>query len=376
MLRLSRHHKVIYFREWSLKEWVKGLLKGKRFTNRWINHNLLIYNFVLPLPSIGGRWQSAISLNKRLSIRKTKALIRQTRGSCLILWYYFPMLLEVSDELRQDCSAIVYECMDNYMALSNNDPEAFKTIALPETRLLEKADVIFYGSRTLMHARPNYRKKSYHFPTGVDTEHFARAMRTRLPLPADIQRLKKPILGYWGAVDQRIDYAVLDYCARQRPDWSIVLIGPMVTISERDIAPFLTLTNVHWLGPKTYWDLPEYARAFDLCILPFKTTDEGKYLNPTKTLEYLATGKPVISTGIPEIEHFYSDTVAVAYSEVEFVKKSEQLLGEGGRLEQDKRLAKAKGNSWEVMVAAMENIVERTLLSRLGSVACTDKDAS
>jgi UDP-galactopyranose mutase len=376
MLRLSRKHKVIYFREWSLKEWVKGILKGKIFRNQRVNANLLVYNFILPLPSLGGKWRSAMSLSKWLSRRKTKALIRQTSGGPLILWYYFPMLLELIDDLEKDHSIVIYECMDNYMALSNNDPEAIKTVALPEKRLLQKAEIIFYGSQTLMDSRPSYRNRSHHFPTGVDAEHFAQAMDLHRSLPFDIERIKRPILGYWGAVDQRIDYAVLDFCARQRPDWSIVLLGPIVTISERDLDSFLGLPNVHWLGPKTYQELPNYARAFDLCVLPFKTTDEGKYLNPTKTLEYLATGKPIISTSIPEIERFYSDTVAVAYSEVEFVKMSEELLGEGGRLEQDKRLAKAKGNSWEMMVAAMENIVERTLLSRLGSFACTDKDAS
>jgi len=163
-------------------------------------------------------------------------------------------------------------------------------------------------------------------------------------------------------VDQRIDYAVLEHCARQRPDWSIVLVGPMVTISERDVASFLALPNVHWLGPKTYQDLPPYARAFDICLLPFKTTDEGKYLNPTKTLEYLAAGRPVVSTNIPEIGRFYSDTVAVAQSGSDLARKCESILArEPDPVEQERGLAKARGHSWDAMVDQMENIATAAL---------------
>ena len=365
MLRLSKRHRVIYFKEWAFKEWVRGRSNSKRIgaTCFKVNSNLTVCDFVMPLPRFRNRIKVFETFGHRLAFRQIRKLIGKDAQAPIVLWYYFPMFLELSKFLAPDF--IVYECMDNYVALSQRLPNS--VIALLKKReasLLEKADVIFYGSKTLMDDRSAYAYKSHHFPTGVDTEHFSRSMSLTNPVPADIANLKRPILGYWGAVDQRIDYAVLEHCARQRPNWSIVLMGPMVTISKRDISIFLDLPNVHWLGPKTYGDLPEYARIFDICMLPFKRTDEGKYLNPTKTLEYLATGKPVISTSIPEIEHFFSDTVSIAYNAFDFIVKSEELLAYDNNVQREKRLTKAKGNSWEAMVEKMESITSNFSTNR------------
>jgi glycosyltransferase involved in cell wall biosynthesis len=363
MLRLSRTHKVIYYKEWAFKEWVRGKANSSKIGATWsnMNANLTVCDFVMPLPRFRNRLKIFEDIGHWLVFRQLQPLLEEKPNSRLILWYYFPIFFELATLLEPDL--VIYECMDNYVALSQGTPGSILALLKKrEAKLLERADVVFYGSRTLMDERPVHRHKSHHFPTGVDMEHFAQAMKRQTLLPADIKGLKRPILGYWGAVDQRIDYAVLDNCARQRPDWSIVLIGPMVTISERDIAQFLALPNVHWLGPKTYQDLPVYARAFDICMLPFKTTDEGKYLNPTKTLEYLATGKPVISTKIPEVERFYSDTVMVAQSAFDFVRKSEIILArEHDPLEKEKRMAKARGHSWDAMAEQMEGIANAEL---------------
>jgi len=358
MSRLSKRHHVIYYKEWAFREWIHGKAAPGSIAGlcRKVNSSLAICDFAMPLPRFRNHLKLFEDIGHWLALRRIRSLIGEDFGGPLILWYYFPVFLELIRSLGPD--RVVYECMDNYVALSHNTPGSIVAgVKEREARLLQRADIIFYGSQTLMDERSGHRHKSRHFPTGVDTEHFARGMEGQAPLPADIKGLQKPMLGYWGAVDQRIDYAVLDRCARQRPDWSIVLIGPMVTISERDISSFLALPNVHWLGPKAYQELPRYARAFDICMLPFKTTDEGKYLNPTKTLEYLAAGRPVVSTKIPEIERFYSDMVAVAQSGSDLVRKCESILArEPDPVEQDRRLAKAKGHSWNAMVDQMEKI--------------------
>ncbi len=212
-----------------------------------------------------------------------------------------------------------------------------------------------------MDERPAYHAKSHHFPTGVDVDHFARAGDSGGSVPSEIRAIRRPILGYWGAVDHRIDFELLAYAAAARPDWSFVLLGPLVALQRETIDHFLRLPNVYWLGPKLYRDIPEYARAFDVCLLPFKVSDEGRYLNPTKTLEYLATGKPVLSTRIPDVERFYADTVEITGTREEFVEAARCLLEHDTAEKRARRVARAQDCSWESMVNAMWSIVDQTI---------------
>lgn len=359
MLRLSERYNVIYFREWCLKEWIKGILNKKDMKSFKVNKNFFIFNPVMPLPTLKRKIKIFELLNRWLVTQSLKMTIKRNKIDKIILWFYFPNHLELISKIK--APIIVYECMDNHVALSHNDKSYAEYIKNKEVYLLDKADVIFYGSKTLMDSRPEYRHKSHHIPTGVDVKHFSKAMDNHLSLPDDIRCITKPILGYWGAVDERIDYKVLHYCATTHPEWSIVLLGPMVKIEQREINFFLNLPNVYLLGPKIYESLPDYARAFDVCLLPFKQTDEGKYLNPTKTLEYLATGKPIVSTKIPDIVQFYYDTVIIASDEKDFVEKLQKALLNDNEEKRNGRLSTTKGNSWESMVERMEQIVSKEL---------------
>lgn len=160
-------------------------------------------------------------------------------------------------------------------------------------------------------------------------------------------------------MDNRIDFELLAHAATARPDWSFVLLGPLVTLSRGAIEDFLRLPNVHWLGPKRYKRISDYARTFDVRLMPFKTGDEGRYLNPAETLEYLATGKPVLSTCIPDAERFYRDTVAIARTREEFVQTARRLVEHDTDAERAQRVAKAQDRSWETMVDGMWSLVER-----------------
>lgn len=355
-LRLSERHKIIFVDELWLKDWVKGLFSKERKNSFWVNDNLLVYRPLMPLQTLNKKPRFFKYLNKWLVERRLKRMIKRDKTHKLILWFYFPKFLDIIN--GSNATKIVYECMDNYAALANNNKSCLEDIEDEESYLLDKADMIFYGAKTLMDSRPEFKHKSCHIPTGVDVGHFSKAMDKKSPVPHDIMHINKPILGYWGAVDERIDYRLLYYCATMGSKYSVVLIGPMIKIEEKDIEFLLNLPNVHWLGPKSYETLPDYARAFDICLLPFKLTDEGKYLNPTKTLEYLATGRPVVSTRIPDIEQFYSDTVSIAFDEEDFLIKIEDALSYDNEEKRKIRMEKTKGKSWEDMVRKMEKKVK------------------
>ncbi len=340
------------------------LLGGESVRPRLVlNANLTVLRECALLPAWGGRLPRFQRFNDRRFVRALCRGVRHVPPSRRILWFYYPRYLELIEALEP--STVVYDCMDNYVAMFSrkNDPahaSAFEALQLQEWALLRRADIVFYGARALMDERPAYRAKSHHFPTGVDVKHFARAARAGRSIAPEIHAIRKPILGYWGAVDNRIDFELLTHAATACPGWSFVLLGPLVTLRRQAIDDFLRLPNVHWLGAKRYQDIPDYAQAFDICLLPFKVTNEGRYLNPTKTLEYLATGKPVLSTRIPDVERFYADTVAITGTHEEFVESARRLLEHDPAEDRARRVARAQGCSWESMVNGMWSIVDET----------------
>jgi UDP-galactopyranose mutase len=339
------------------------LLRGESVCERVVlSANLTVLRERALLPGWGGRLPWLQRFNDWGFVRALRRAARDVPPHRRILWYYYPRYLELIDALAP--GTVVYECMDNYTAMfSRKDDPAqagiFESLQRDEAALLRRADIVFYGSRTLMDERPVYGVKSHHFPTGVDVKHFARAATADGSAPAGIAAIRRPILGYWGALDNRIDFDLLAFAAVSCPEWSFVLLGPLVTLQRETIDHFLRLPNVHWLGPKLYEDIPAYARLFDLCLLPFKVSAEGRYLNPTKTLEYLATGKPVLSTCIPDVERFYADTVAIVRTREEFVQMARQLMERDTDAARAQRMAKAQNRSWETMVDAMWSLVAR-----------------
>ena len=369
MLRLSQSHPVLYSYPVALREWADMLLRGEPVRQRLaLGPKLTLLRPRALLPAWGGRLPRFERFNDLRFMDAVWRAARHVPSQQRILWYYYPRYLELIDALEP--AAVVYDCMDNYIAQFHRKGSPaglneFEALERDEPLLLQRADIVFYGAQTLMDERPAYQGKSHHAPTGVDVKHFARGAGASPP-PA-IAAIRRPILGYWGAVDHRIDFELLHYTATARPDWSIVLLGPLVALRREAIEHILRLPNVRWLGPKLYEDIPDYARAFDICLLPFKVSSEGRYLNPTKTLEYLATGKPVLSTCIPDVERFYRDTVAIARTREEFVEAASQLLERDTDAARMRRLAQAQGRSWEAMADEMWSLIEQRM--RAGSRA-------
>jgi UDP-galactopyranose mutase len=275
-------------------------------------------------------------------------------------WYLTPMAFPWSDGLP--ASAVVYDCMDELSAFLG---AASARLAELETELLARADVVFAGGRRLWEAKRHRHPNADPFPSAVDAEHFARA-REAGPEPADQARLARPRIGFFGVIDERIDLALLDGLAGSRPDWQLVLVGPVAKIAAT-VLP--RRPNLHWLGPKPYAELPDHLRGWDVAILPFAHNAATEFISPTKTPEYLAGGRSVVSTSIHDVVHPWADLglVRIADHVEGFVRAIEEALGEPvaarrARLAAvDEALA---GRSWEATWAGMERLVEEALASR------------
>jgi glycosyltransferase involved in cell wall biosynthesis len=239
--------------------------------------------------------------------------------------------------------------MDQFEAFDKS-PASDKRL---EAALLRAADVVFTGGKTLQKAKAGVNPRTYCFPSGVDVEHFAQAALESTPVAEDVAGIRHPILGYFGAVDERIDFGLTRYLCERRPDWSIVFIGPLIRFEKCPVAS----PNFHYLGKKEYGDLPRYLKAFDVCLMPFLDSELTRHISPTKTPEYLAGGKPVVSSPIPDVVEDYSDVVRIAGTHEGFVAEVEAALREkkGPSRARFEEIVVAK--SWERIALEMERLL-------------------
>jgi UDP-galactopyranose mutase len=235
-----------------------------------------------------------------------------------VLWYYTPMMLPFSRHL--DAGAVVYDCMDE-LANFKFAPAELKEL---ERELFERADAVFTGGYSLYEAKQHLHRNIHPFPSSVDRAHFAQARDTG-DEPEDMQAIPHPRIGFYGVVDERMDLDMLAAVADARPGWHLVVVGPVVKISESDLP---RRPNLHWLGGKTYAELPAYLGAWDVAMMPFAINESTRFISPTKTPEYLAGGRPVVSTPIVDVIRHYGDLegVRIAADAPAFVEEAERAL--------------------------------------------------
>jgi UDP-galactopyranose mutase len=235
-----------------------------------------------------------------------------------VFWYYTPMALEFSRDLPN--AGIVFDCMDELSAFAGAPPAL---VAL-EQELLARAAVVFTGGQSLFEAKREKHCHVHAFPSSVDVAHFARARQPH-DEARDHAAIPHPRLGFFGVVDERMDLNLVAGIARQRPDWHQVIIGPCVKIDP------ITLPqgpNIHYLGMKQYDDLPRYLAGWDVAMLPFARNASTRFISPTKTPEYLAAGRPVVSTSIRDVVRPYGDLglAYIADTTADFVAAVEAAL--------------------------------------------------
>jgi UDP-galactopyranose mutase len=285
-------------------------------------------------------------------------LLRDERARELVLWYYTPMALAFTDHLP--ARLVVYDCMDELSLFKGAPPDLLRR----EEELLARADVVFTGGWSLYEAKRGRHPDVHGVPSSVDVAHFA-AARDGLDEPADQASLPRPRLGFFGVIDERFDAALVAGAARARPGWQFVMLGPIVKI---DPAELPRGPNLHFLGGKSYAELPAYLSGWDVALLPFARNDSTRFISPTKTPEYLAAGRPVVSTSIRDVVRPYGEKglVRIADDVDAFVAAAEAAMAEDATsaawlARVDETLA---GMSWDRTWAGMQAAMDRALLRR------------
>ncbi len=235
-----------------------------------------------------------------------------------ILWYYTPMALPLGKHLAP--KYIVYDVMDELSAFLFSPPELLSR----EEELYQMADVVFTGGQSLYEAKKSRHSNVHCFPSSIDKSHFSKALNIQ-DQPADQSHIPHPRLGFYGVLDERFDIHLIAEMAHLRPQWHIILIGPVVKIPHEDLP---RAHNIHYLGSKSYDQLPEYLASWDIALIPFAKNESTRYISPTKTPEYLAAGVPTISTSITDVVTPYGQLglVSIGDTAEEWVKKIEILL--------------------------------------------------
>lgn len=309
----------------------------------------------LPAAPTSSSLQALRSWYAARRLRQELARLAPPPGVPTVLWLYHPALLALGKAVCPE-APVVYDVMDRFSAFASS-PE---TVKLQEAEALRAASVVFTGGRSIdrairaaaAEAGADAAAATHCFPSGIDLDHFARAFDSGTPVPDDLARLPRPVFGYFGAVDERVDFELLERLAGAWPEGSVVVIGPVLTRPGEGLPP-----NLHLLGGRPYDQLPGYLRGFNVCLLPFRNTPLVAHVSPTKTPEYLAGGRPVVSTPIPDVAADYGEVVRVAGTPEEFIR----ACGEALEAPPDPAFLNAEARrralTWDQIAGRMDRIV-------------------
>lgn len=305
-----------------------------------------------------GTEASVIEQSLRLML---DGLISDYEVENFVAWYYTPMMLGWSEHLEP--LAVVYDCMDELSAFRN----APRQLVIREAELFSLADLVFTGGHSLYGAKREQHPSVYCFPSSIDVKHFRRALEVTED-PADQAEIARPRVGFFGVIDERTDIDLLARIAELRPDVQFVMIGPVVKIDEADLP---RRDNIYYLGGKSYDELPDYIAGWDAAMMPFALNESTRFISPTKTPEYLAAGRPVISTPIRDVVDPYGEAglVRIARTPEEFVAAIDLAMAEDP--DERQRLVEAflEGMSWDNTYKSMSELIDDAVAVRKSEAA-------
>jgi glycosyltransferase involved in cell wall biosynthesis len=265
-----------------------------------------------------------------------------------VQWFYTPMpastMLGAFNEV-----GVVYDCMDELSQFKNAPPE----LRSREKLLMSNADVVFTGGHKLFRSKSRTHPNVHFFGCGVDAQHFGQARLPETVAATDVSS-RKPVAGYFGVIDERLDYDLIAYIAARYPECSVVMVGPVVKV---DPSTLPQRANIHWLGQRNYDELPRYLKAFDVCLMPFALNEATEYINPTKTLEYMAAGKPIVSTAVPDVITNFTPIVKVAMSNDDFVDAVVASAANPDSSMIQKGIEMATRSTWDNIVRSMRTLI-------------------
>jgi UDP-galactopyranose mutase len=306
MSRCARRSRVIFWEEpVQVTAGKEQLLLSKRQDN-----------LTIATPHVSSEWSP--DEVDRVQREMLDCLLLEQNIEKHVSWYYTPMGLKFSDHLQP--AVTVYDCMDELSAFKGASP----LLRIMEQKLFRCADLVFTGGHNLYEAKRAHHPHVHAFPSSIDAKHFARA-RQPVNEPEDQAAIPKPRMGFFGVLDERLDRELLRAIAAARPDWHFVMIGPVVKIDPADLPH---AENIHYLGGKSYEQLPDYLAGWDVALILFAKNESTRFISPTKTPEYLAAGRPVVSTSIQDIVRPYGEAglVRIADDPEEFVTAIDEAL--------------------------------------------------
>jgi glycosyltransferase involved in cell wall biosynthesis len=359
MSRLPKSNKVLYieppvtllspFKDpktlRKLGQWFKGI--------RRLNENIYLYSPPVTLP-FGNKYRWINKINQWLISLFIKSVISKLNMTSPVLWTYMPSSADLVDKLGNR-RFLIYDCVDEhseYTGFINKD-----TMTTMERDLMSKCDIVFVTAQGLYDSKKDYADTIYFLPNAADVSHFMKAQEPSTVIPSEIAHISGPIIGFVGVIQDWIDLDVVKSIAATHPEWSVVMVGPVG--AGIDISSLSAMQNVYFLGRKEVRDLPNYIKAFDVCINPFKLNELTDKVSPLKFYEYLASGKPIVSVNMPGVTNF-SDIVEIANNTEEFIRGIERALIKETPEKLTTRLQRARENSWDSRVDFMlSKIIEK-----------------
>jgi glycosyltransferase involved in cell wall biosynthesis len=350
----SKHNKVIYF-EPALS--IKYLLKtpnqlrkklAKIFqTKKQIAENLFVLNSPPILP-FGNRSHIINCINQFIILLVTKIFIRdfkEKRNLCL--WISDAIHYNLIEWLSPKIS--VYDCTDAFFFLDSKK-QAFHDRL--RHRTIMKSNISFFTSQLYLDEGKKYSHNCHYVPNGVDTKNFK---KRHFPIPKEMRNINRPILGFVGSLDSRIDHHLINEILIKNPDVSLVFVGPM----KRNLSKFKNGNRLFLLGKKNYREIPNFINQFDVALIPYRP-EKAQAVYPVKLHEYLILGKPVVSTNIREISQF-SDVVYIANSKNEFIEKIKLALKDQDINKRKKRIETAVNNTWTDRLRKVNQELEKLI---------------
>lgn len=327
----------------------------KRSANLYVFSPFYIFPF--------GRFKLVRNINFNLVIWSVKFLAKIFGFNEPILWLEQPSDIIYINHFRY--KYIAYYCEHDFVTYPMySKGEAFEAIKSQEEYLLRKSNIVFCTSLSILERKKKINPNIHHIPIGVDVEHFAKAFSEETAIPSDIRNVPHPIFGFVGALDKyKVDFDLLAYLAKNNSRWSFIMVGKIGSTDSTKLEELPQLDNIYYLGPRDKTVVPNYMKAFDACLIPYVLNEYTINLTTMKFFEYMATGKPIVMTDLPQRRNF-GHLVKIAKSKEEFEQFLKQVLSENGQNGRNERIAAATNNSWERQVGKMLNLINNDLLKR------------
>lgn len=343
LTRAARSHMVIYFEEPVFENIQKPFMRATE-----PSASIRVLTPVLP---DGTGPADAIDMQRMLVDRA----IASYQADQIVLWYYTPMALPFTDHIEAD--VCVYDCMDELSAFKN----APRELVQMEKLLMQRADVVFTGGQSIYEAKRRLHKSIHPFPSSIDVAHFHKA-RKPVKDPADQSAIPHPRVGFFGVIDERLDTKMVGEVAANMPDVQFIMIGPIVKI---DAAALPRHPNIHWIGGKSYAELPAYMAHWDAGWMPFALNESTRYISPTKTPEFLAAGLPVVSTAIVDVVRTYGAMGFVQIADADDMEdKLREVLGNPKDLLRNTVDSYLSTMSWDQTWSSMSNHISKVSARR------------